>query len=83
MHCVVYKSLRKADTYLFVAHEDDFSALPPELCKALGQLEKIMSLQLSAEKKLARGNAVQVLADLHETGFHLQLPPGKQVDGVN
>jgi uncharacterized protein len=75
MKCAVYKSMRKADTYLFVAKRDDFSRLPDGLCEHLGRLELVMELELDAGRKLARADAGDVMARLQSDGFYLQLPP--------
>lgn len=74
LQCYVYKSLQKEETFLFVLHEDDFSTVPAPLLGALGQLEKIISLELTPYKKLARGHARYIMDDLIDKGFHLQLP---------
>ncbi len=73
--CVVYRSPKKADTYLFVLQEDDFSAVPETLLKSFGLPEKVMLLELTADKKLARDNVGTIMSDLERQGFHLQLPP--------
>ena len=75
IHCVVYKSSAKIDTFLFVLKEDDFSAVPETLLKVLGQIENIMQLTLTPESRLARNNIEQVLQDLEAEGYHLQMPP--------
>lgn len=79
--CVVYKSLRKQDTYLYVPSADDFSALPEALRNALGRLEKVMELSLTPQSKLARNNAGQILDDLRQQGFHLQMQQPERVSG--
>ncbi len=71
--CVVYKSLRKQDTYLYVPAEDDFSAVPEALRAALGKLEEVMRLELTPQTRLARNNARQIIDDLRTQGFHLQV----------
>ena len=58
--------------------ENDFSAVPAALLEALGKVEKVMDIQLTPERKLARGNARQIINDLKARGFHLQLPPDKK-----
>ena len=73
--CVVYKSTAKTDTYLFVLKQDDFSAVPESLLKALGCIEKTMELELTPKSRLARNNIKQVLQDFETQGFHLQIPP--------
>jgi len=74
LQCVIYKSLRKQDTYLFVSREDGLSAVPTPLRQTLGKLEKVMELELTPGKRLARGEARHVIDDILEKGFHLQLP---------
>ncbi len=75
MQVVVYKSLRKSDTYLFVEKEDAFQAVPQELLAALGNLVKVMDLDLYPGRKLARTDADTVISALMEYGYYLQMPP--------
>lgn len=82
LHCYIYKSPRKAETYLFVLKENDFSAVPAPLLEALGKVEKVIDFELTPERKLARGNARQIMSDLIQTGFHLQLPPNKKPEPI-
>ena len=73
--CFVYKSLGKADTYLYVVRADDFSAVPTALLETLGRLEHVMALDLSPQRKLARADAADVIEALAGRGYYLQLPP--------
>ncbi len=75
MQCFIYKSQRKADTYVFLCERDGFSALPPPIAERLGTLAFVMELELSAERKLAREPAATVMDNLTRRGFHLQMPP--------
>ena len=75
MHAYVYKSLKKADTYLYLAKRDDFAGLPEPLRLQLGRLQFVLELQLTAERRLARENPEVVRANLATRGFHLQFPP--------
>ncbi|GAA0710632.1 YcgL domain-containing protein [Dokdonella soli] len=75
MHCFVYKSLRKADTYVFLRERDGFGALPPALGEPLGRLELVTEIELTPQRKLAREDAAVVIENLERRGFHLQLPP--------
>ena len=75
MHACVYKSLKKADTYLYLAKRDDFAGLPEPLRTQLGRLQFVLEVQLTAERKLARENPEVVRANLASRGFHLQFPP--------
>lgn len=82
MQCYVYKSPRKADTYVYLAQRDDFSVLPAPLLESLGQLAFVLEFELTPERKLARANAAAVLEELARRGFHLQLPPVERPDGT-
>jgi len=75
--CYIYRSKKTAELYLFLAKEDDFDTVPPEIMKSFGMPEKAMELQLTAQSKLARGKPEEVIRNLREHGFHIQLPPSK------
>jgi len=78
LFCCVYKCLHRQETFLFVLKENDFSGVPEPLLRALGEIEKIIELELTPERKVARGNARYIMDDLLQNGFHLQLPPNKK-----
>ncbi len=82
LHCYIYKSSRKPETYLFVLQENDFSAVPEPLLETLGEVEKVIDIELTPERKLARGNARQIMTELKHTGFHLQLPPNVKPEPI-
>jgi len=75
MLAYVYKSLKKADTYLYLAGRDDFERLPEPLRTQLGKLQFVLEVDVTPQRKLARGNPDVVLANLVARGFHLQFPP--------
>ena len=75
MKCVVYKGRKKRDTYLFVEQEDDFSRIPESLLTMLGDLDLVMSMELTEERKLASADVSDVRQQLLKEGFYLQLPP--------
>lgn len=75
IQCVVYKSSRKPDTYLYVASADDLSRVPAALLEMLGPLEWVMNLELHAQRTLARADVEQVMAQLGRQGYFLQMPP--------
>ncbi len=74
MQCAIYKSFRKQDTYLYLATRDDFSCLPESLLKLLGEPVHVMDLDLRPDRQLAQEDAVEVLQNLQERGWHLQMP---------
>jgi len=75
MLAFVYKSLKKADTYLYLAARDDFERLPEPLRTQVGRLEFVLEVDLVPGRKLAREDAGVVRENLAVRGFHLQFPP--------
>lgn len=73
--CTVYKGSREDELYLYVEKGSDLSQIPDELLARLGTLRVVMTLALSPERKLARVKAEQVLEDIQNKGYFLQLPP--------
>ena len=71
----VYRSAKKADTYLYLPVEDDLESLPKELASLFGRAIFAMELTITPDLKLSRLNAEEVLVGLKEKGFVLQLPP--------
>lgn len=80
MQAFVYKSQRKADTYVYLAARDDFERLPPPVREQLGALQFVLEVALTPERRLARENPEQVRANLAARGFHLQFPPTLALD---
>jgi uncharacterized protein len=75
MQAYVYKSQRKADTFVYLATRDDFTLLPEPLRTQLGELVFVLEVALTPERKLARGDAAVVRQNLAAHGFHIQFPP--------
>ena len=61
-------------TYLYLATKDDFSHIPDPLRKLIGEPVHVMDLDLSPERKLAREDVAEVVRNLRERGWHLQMP---------
>ena len=76
MQCVVYKSLRQFDYYLFVKEDDGFSRLPDGLKQILGVLQKVIDLDLDENRTLVQADVVEVMRQIEEKGYFLQMPPG-------
>lgn len=76
MKCVVYKSRKRGQTYLYLAEKKDFSVLPAALVEMLGALEWVMDLELNPQRRLARANPEEVRKGLRTQGYYLQMPPG-------
>lgn len=79
MQCFVYKSLRKAETYVYLRAADSFDVLPAEIFEQLGNLAFVIEIDLSPTRKLARENVEEVMVNLTAQGYHLQFPPPVQV----
>lgn len=71
----IYKSLRKADAYLYLRDKDAFGLVPDSVRAPLGGLEFVMSLEISEDRVLARASAAVVRSNLAERGYYLQVPP--------
>ncbi len=71
--CYIYRSERKADTYLYLLKKDDFSKVPPELLKVFGEPQFSFQFQLSPQRSLAKEDPAEVCANLQQQGYHLQL----------
>ncbi len=76
MKCAIYKSHRRADTYLYVEAEVKLMRVPEALLNLLGRLELVMTLELTPGQTLARADPNEVCRQLTEQGYYLQLPPG-------
>ncbi len=75
MQCVVYKSRKQFDYFLFVEKEDEFAQVPEGLRQMLGTLEKVMDLQLDERCSLAQADTATVMRQIEERGYYLQMPP--------
>ena len=78
--CNVYRSDRKAETYLYLPHGGSFDDLPEALRRTFGPPAHVMQLRLSANRPLARADVRQVMEQLETQGFYLQLPPELPVE---
>lgn len=73
--CSIYHSSKKQGMYLYVLKADALSRVPQELLQLFGTPRHAMDLVLTPERKLAREDIRQVLENLQNKGFHLQMPP--------
>lgn len=78
MHCTVYKSLKKPDTYLYVATKEETGypsvILPEVLDASLSPLESVLQLELTPERQLARVSGGEVIKAIQQQGWYLQMP---------
>ena len=81
MKSLIFRCSKKDEMYLFVPYQEDeqeaLKGLPEALLGITGSLVKVMELDLSPERKLARADVNDVMAALDEKGFYLQSPPNE------
>lgn len=75
MQAFVYRSPRKADTYVFLRDRDAFEVLPEALRQQFGALQFVLQVELTPQRTLAREDPEVVRRNLAERGFHVQFPP--------
>ncbi len=73
--CQIYKSEQNPEMYLYVDKNLGLDSVPEPLLKRFGKPSELMLLHLEPGKKLARADAAQVLQDISDNGFYLQMPP--------
>lgn len=76
LRVAVYASERKADTYVYMPEAGALDELPDTLQGLLGALRPVITLELTADKVLARTNGAELLQKIADDGYYLQLPPG-------
>lgn len=69
----VFRSSKKADTYLFVKRGQVWEELPESLLAVFGTGIHSMDLVMTPERKLARTTGKQVLDAIEDKGFYLQM----------
>jgi len=80
MLTAVYKSKKKADTFLFIEKRDDFSNVPEPLLAMFGQPIYVMIINLAKRDHLGGADLETVkeaLAD-PDKGYYLQIPPPEE-----
>ncbi len=75
VQCWIYKSSRREGMYLYLSGEEAFDQVPPELLAQFGDCGFVMTLSLTRDRRLARADVREVLAQLEAQGYYLQMPP--------
>lgn len=81
MQTIIFRCRKKDEMYLYLPAEDNRSetdlieALPDALLALTGELDKVMRLEITPDRKLARARAEDVLSALGQQGYYLQMPP--------
>lgn len=66
--------------YLYILEKDNFEKVPESLLTLLGDIDFSFEFDLSQNRKLVRAEAQEVIRNLKENGFFLQMPPPKNID---
>ena len=66
--------------YLYILEKDNFEKVPESLLTLLGDIDFSFEFDLSQNRKLVRAEAQEVIRNLNENGFFLQMPPPKHID---
>ena len=82
MKCTVYRSSQKDFTYIYLSKDCEFDDLPISLRKVFGEPELVMELELTPDRKLAYEDVDQVMKNLGDQGYHLQMPPQEDTTGL-
>jgi len=78
----VYRCSKKEGMYVYVSKKEGLARIPSPLLKQLGETELAMTLLITPDKKLARAQAEDVLREIDDNGFYLQMPPSlKELSG--
>ena len=75
----VYKSPKKADTYLYLRVEVQLEELPEVLQEQFLDSEPFLSFELTKDRYLAQADPIKVMASIQTQGFYLQFPPPVEV----
>ena len=78
--CLVYRSSKKQETYLFLPVGGAYDDLPDTLRAMFGEPVPVMKLDLEPGTRLAQADAPRVIEALETEGYFLQLPPDTTVE---
>ena len=74
MKCFVYKSSKKADSYIYINQKDNFDNIPEQLLCMFGTPQFTLEFELTEDRKLSQAEAKQVMQNLDTQGYYLQMP---------
>ena len=74
MRCYVYKGDKRDDHYLYLDRAIEDADVPQALLSILGELSKVIQFDLHSDRQLPQADAEQVMQDISEQGFYLQMP---------
>ena len=73
--CQIFKSEKNVEMYLYVEKDRGLEDVPEPLMKRFGEPRELMLLVLEPGKKLARADVDEVMREISEKGYYLQMPP--------
>ncbi|WP_163576691.1 YcgL domain-containing protein [Halomonas faecis] len=76
--CEIFKSARNEEMYLYVDKRRGLVDVPEVLLERFGKPVSTMTMILTADKRLARARAGDVMAAIRDKGYYLQMPPAKE-----
>ena len=80
MQCFVYKSCNKENHYLYLPTQIEDAEIPAALNNLLGDLEFVLEFELNEQRKLPNADSKEVLQQLNDSGYYLQMPRKDQFD---
>ena len=76
--CEIFKSSRQDEMYLYVDKRQGMKDVPEVLLEHFGTPQPVLTMILTADKRLSRAQAADVMAAIDDKGFYLQMPPAKE-----
>ncbi|MEL0083058.1 MAG: YcgL domain-containing protein [Gammaproteobacteria bacterium] len=73
IECLIYKTPAREGAYLYLRSSVSMAELPDSLQRLFADRIEVMPLTLTPTTKLASEAPAQVMANLQEQGYHLQL----------
>lgn len=87
VRCIIFRCAKKPEMYLYVPFAQDeqklLGELPAGLLQLTGRLSRVMELELTPMRKLARAQAQEVISSLQNKGYYLQMPPNEILKSDN
>lgn len=78
MYCYIYRSEKKTDTYLYLPTTWEEADIPDDLNSLFTPATLAMELELDPSRSLVREDIAQVLDNLQNQGYHIQLAPSRE-----
>ncbi len=78
MLCYIYRTEKKPDTYLYLTKPWEEAEIPEDLSSLFSPAILAMELELDPSRTLVREDISQVLDNLQNQGYHLQLAPTRE-----